>query len=77
MNPTLILGNFKKAARKSGLNKKTIWTHTIRKAFKRVVRHAPIDDDGDFKEAIMGHVIPGSRRITSAETIQKKLKLNT
>jgi len=60
MNPTLILGNFKKAARKSGLNKKTIWTHTIRKSFKRVVRHAPIDDD-DFKEAIMGHVIPGSR----------------
>lgn len=60
MTPVLIWANFKKNVRKSGLDPKTIWIHTIRKAFKRVVRHAPIDDD-DFKEAIMGHVIPGSR----------------
>lgn len=60
MTTGLILENFKKAVRKSGLDPKTVWVHTIRKSFRRAVRHAPIDDD-DFKEAIMGHVIPGSR----------------
>lgn len=60
MTPRLIWGNFKKTVRKAGLNTKSIWIHSLRKAFKRVVRHAPIDDD-DFKEAIMGHVLSGSR----------------
>jgi len=50
----------KNAVRKAGFDPKTVWTHTIRKAFRKVVRRAPIDDDDD-KEQLMGHKIPGSR----------------
>jgi len=49
----------KRAVKRAGFDRKTMWVHTIRRAFKKVVRKAPIDDD--FKEAIMGHVLPGSR----------------
>ncbi len=49
----------KMCAERTGLDPKTIWTHTIRKAFRKIVRQAPIDDDD--KEQLMGHVIPGSR----------------
>jgi len=36
-----------------------MWTHTIRKAFRKIVRQTNIDDDD--KEQLMGHVIQGSR----------------
>jgi len=49
----------KGCVKRAGLNPKNIWVHTIRKAFKRVVRHTSLDDE--FKEAIMGHVLEGSR----------------
>jgi integrase len=49
----------KRAVKRAGFDPKTMWVHTIRRAFKKQVRKAPIDDD--FKEAIMGHVLPGSR----------------
>lgn len=49
----------KGCVRRAGLDPKTMWVHTIRRAFKRVVRHTPLDDD--FKEALMGHVLEGSR----------------
>lgn len=49
----------KRAVERAGFDRKTMWVHTIRRAFKKQVRKAPIDDD--FKEAIMGHVLPGSR----------------
>jgi len=49
----------KSCVRRAGLDAKNIWVHTIRKAFKRVVRHTSLDDE--FKEAIMGHVLEGSR----------------
>ncbi len=49
----------KMCAKRAGLDPKTIWTHTIRKSFRKIVRQAPIDDDD--KEQLMGHVIPGSR----------------
>jgi len=49
----------KMCVERAGFNPKTIWTHTIRKAFRKIVRQAPIDDDD--KEQLMGHVIPGSR----------------
>lgn len=49
----------KGCVRRAGLDPKTIWVHTIRRAFKRVVRHSSLDSE--FKEAIMGHVLEGSR----------------
>ena len=49
----------KGAVRRAGLDPETFWVHTIRRAFKRVVRHSLLDDE--FKEAIMGHVLEGSR----------------
>jgi len=49
----------KNCAKKAGLNEKTLWTHSLRKAFRKIVRAADIDDDS--KEFFMGHVIRGSR----------------
>jgi len=36
-----------------------LWVHSLRKAFRKVVRTSPIDPD--FSEAMMGHLLPGSR----------------
>jgi len=60
MNPTAVWETLKRSVKRAGLNPETVWVHTIRRAFKRVVRHADVDDE-DFKEAIMGHVLAGSR----------------
>lgn len=49
----------KGCVRRAGLDETTIWVHTIRRAFRRVVRNTGLDDE--FKEAIMGHVLPDSR----------------
>jgi site-specific recombinase XerD len=35
----------KEAARKAGLNEKGIWTHSLRKAFRKVLRRTDIDDE--------------------------------
>jgi len=59
MNPVLVWSNIKKCIIRAGFDKKSITVHTFRKAFKRVVRQADIDEE--LKEAIMGHVLPGSR----------------
>lgn len=45
---------------RAGFDPKTIWTHTIRKAFRRQLAQAT-DVEFEFKEMIMGHVLPGSR----------------
>ena len=55
-----ILRTVKRCVRKCGLNPSTIWTHSLRKAFRKIVRQADIDDDD--KEELMGHVIKGSRQ---------------
>jgi site-specific recombinase XerD len=55
-----ILRTVKRCVRKCGLNPSTIWTHSIRKAFRKIVRQADIDDDD--KEGFMGHVLKGSRQ---------------
>jgi site-specific recombinase XerD len=44
---------------RAGFDPATITTHTIRKAFRKIVRQTNIDDDD--KEQLMGHVIKGSR----------------
>jgi len=50
----------KMCVKRAGFDRDTISTHTIRKAFRKIVRQANIDDDD--KEQLMGHVIPGSRQ---------------
>jgi integrase len=49
----------KMCVERAGFNRKTMSTHTIRKAFRKIVRQTNIDDDD--KEQLMGHVIRGSR----------------
>jgi len=55
-----ILRTVKRCVKKCGLDPSTIWTHSIRKAFRKIVRQADIDDDD--KEMMMGHVLKGSRQ---------------
>ncbi len=74
INETAVWEMLKRCVRRAGLDPKTIWVHTIRKAFKRVVRRANIDDD--FKEAIMGHVLPGSRENYFSRQIPKEIEEN-
>lgn len=50
----------KMCVERAGFNPKTMTTHTIRKAFRKIVRQTDIDDDD--KEQLMGHVISGSRQ---------------
>jgi len=50
----------KNCVRKAGFDKNAITTHTIRKAFRKIVCQTNIDDDD--KEQLMGHVIQGSRQ---------------
>jgi len=54
-----ILKIVKICVKRAGFNPTTMWTHTIRKAFRKIVRQTDIDDDD--KEQLMGHVIHGSR----------------
>jgi len=49
----------KSSARKIGLDPRSVWTHTIRKSFRKVLNASPIDED--TKEALMEHRLPGSR----------------
>jgi len=49
----------KMCSERAGFKSGTISTHTIRKAFRKIVRRADLDDDD--KEMMMGHVIQGSR----------------
>ena len=49
----------KMCVERAGFDPGAVWTHTLRKAFRKIVRQAHIDDDD--KEQLMGHVIPGSR----------------
>lgn len=54
-----ILKIVKMCASRAGFNPSTLCTQTLRKAFRKIVRQANIDDDD--KEQLMGHVILGSR----------------
>jgi len=50
----------KMCVERAGFDPKTMWTHSLRKAFRKIVRQASIDDDD--KEQLMGHTIRGSRQ---------------
>jgi len=50
----------KGAARRSGIRPESIWTHCLRKSFRKILNATPAIDE-DTKEALMGHKLPGSR----------------
>jgi integrase len=54
-----VLGLVKRSAKRIGLDPRCVWTHTLRKSFRKVLNASPIDED--TKEALMGHRLPGSR----------------
>jgi len=58
--PDRILYMVKAAAKNTGLDPRSIWTHTLRKSFRKVL-NATHELDEDTKEALMGHSLPGSR----------------
>jgi len=49
----------KKCVGRAGMNPKSMWTHSLRKAFRKVVRMSENDDED--KEEMMGHSLKGSR----------------
>ncbi len=58
-NLVRILIIVKNAAKKIGLDPKSIWTHTLRKSFRKVLNSSHMDED--TKETLMGHSLPRSR----------------
>jgi integrase len=55
-----ILRMLKSCIRRAGFDPNTMWIHSLRKAFRKIVRQAP-DVDDDDREQLMGHSIRGSR----------------
>lgn len=55
-----LLRMLKSCIRRAGMDPKTMWIHSLRKAFRKIVRQAP-DVDDDDREQLMGHSIKGSR----------------
>jgi integrase len=58
--PDRVLQLVKTAAKNTGLDPKRVWTHAIRKSFRKILNATP-DLDEDTKEALMGHRLPRSR----------------
>ena len=48
----------KRCVKRAGFNPDEVWTHTIRRVFRHVLRHSGLAND--FQEALMGHRLPGS-----------------
>jgi integrase len=59
LTQTWVLQIVKKCVKHAGMDPKTIWTHSLRKAFRKIVRQTDLDDD--TREMLMGHTIGGSR----------------
>jgi len=59
LSPKQVWTLVKEAVRRAGLDEKGIWVHSLRKAFRKVVRRTNIDDE--HKEQLMGHALEGSR----------------
>jgi len=69
----------KRVASRVGIDPKGVWPHCLRKAFRKVLNSADIDED--TREALMGHRIPGSRenyfdRHDLAEVAEKYMRCN-
>ena len=54
-----LLGIVKSAAQQIGIDPETIWTHCLRKAFRKTLYRGGVDPD--VAEALMGHKLPASR----------------
>ncbi|WP_309492753.1 site-specific integrase [Candidatus Hecatella orcuttiae] len=54
-----VLEVVKRAAKSIGLDPRGVWTHTLRKSFRKVLYAANIEDD--MAEALMGHKLRGSK----------------
>ena len=59
LDPGSVWEIVKKCTRRAGLDPSTLWTHTIRRAFKDVVRKSSLGND--FAEALMGHRLEGAQ----------------
>lgn len=59
LDPGSVWEIVKKCTKRAGLDPSTIWTHTLRRAFKDVVRKSSLSND--FAEALMGHRLEGSQ----------------
>lgn len=49
----------KKCAKRAGLNPQGVWSHCLRKSFRKVLNSSSMDED--TKESLEGHKLPGSR----------------
>jgi site-specific recombinase XerC len=49
----------KMCVERAGLDPATVWTHTLRRAFRKVLFQSDVPEE--FKEMVMGHVLRGSR----------------
>jgi len=58
--PVQILTIVKRAAQRVGIDPKTLWTHCLRKTYRKVLNSADMDED--TREVLMGHMPPGSRK---------------
>jgi integrase len=62
MDTTGVWEVVKNSARAAGLDPTMVWTHTLRKSFRKVLNaESSRDLDDDTREALMGHKLPGSR----------------
>ena len=62
MDTTGVWEVVKNGARAAGLDPTMVWTHTLRKSFRKVLNaESSRDLDDDTREALMGHKLPGSR----------------
>lgn len=59
VNSTHLLGVVKSCAEQIGISPDSIWTHCLRKAFRKTLYRGGVDPD--VAEALMGHKLPGSR----------------
>jgi integrase len=59
LTQTWILQIVKKCVKRAGMDPRTVWTHSLRKSFRKIVRQTDLDDD--TREMLMGHTIGGSR----------------
>jgi len=59
LDATHLVGIVKTAAEQIGIDPKSIWTHCLRKAFRKTLYRGGVDPD--VAEALMGHKLPASR----------------
>jgi hypothetical protein len=59
LNAKHVIGIVKTAAEQIGIDPDSIWTHCLRKSFRKTLYRGGVDPD--CAEGLMGHKLPGSR----------------